>query len=267
MSHSRSQSRWPAVIEPRVALLDRLARRIALRMGRALTEGELTVFEGEERLVFGRRKEGDLAVTLRIHDSRFYRELVLGGTLGLGKACLMGYWSADDLAVRLFLRNRRALERIEGGWARLTAPFARLYHLLRRNTPAGSRRNSTALYDLGNDFFALFLDPTWSYSCAFFESERATLEEASTAKNERVCRKLELSPADHVLEIGSGWGGFACTPPRVMAAGSRPPPFPATRINWPASASSAPASATGSRCSTATIGSSAASTTSSCPSR
>ncbi|NIW23820.1 MAG: SAM-dependent methyltransferase, partial [Gammaproteobacteria bacterium] len=85
----------------------------------------------------------------------------------------------------------------------------RVAHALRRNTPRGSRRNIEAHYDLSNEFFAEFLDPTMMYSCAYFETAESTLEEASIAKIDRICRKLELGPGDHVLEIGTGWGGFA----------------------------------------------------------
>ncbi len=122
-----------------------------------------------------------------------------------------GHWSCDDLTtlVRILARNRDSTSAMERGIGRLGLPLMRLSHALRRNTRFGSARNIRAHYDLGNDFFELFLDPTLTYSCGVFESDDATLEEASIAKYDRFCQKLDLGPGDHVLEIGSGWGGFA----------------------------------------------------------
>mgnify|MGYP002737849698 FL=1 len=124
---------------------------------------------------------------------------------------MAGHWDSADLTglVRLLLQNRAVLDGMEGGLARLSAPLRALLHRARRNTRSGSRRNIAAHYDLGNDFYLLWLDDTMMYSCAVFEQPDQSLAAASTAKLDRVCRKLALGPADHVLEIGSGWGGFA----------------------------------------------------------
>jgi cyclopropane-fatty-acyl-phospholipid synthase len=122
-----------------------------------------------------------------------------------------GHWTADDLTtlVRIVARNQDLFYGLDGGAARLVRIGLRGLHALRRNTRTGSRRNIAAHYDLGNDFFSLFLDPSWTYSCAIFENAEASLEEASIAKYDRACKKLELVADDHVLEIGGGWGGFA----------------------------------------------------------
>jgi cyclopropane-fatty-acyl-phospholipid synthase len=111
--------------------------------------------------------------------------------------------------MRLMLQNGDALGGMERGLARLSAPLRQLAHVLRRNTRAGSRRNIAAHYDVGNDFYRLMLDESMMYSCALFEREDSTLGEAQAAKLDRLCRALELGPSDHVLEIGTGWGGFA----------------------------------------------------------
>jgi len=152
-----------------------------------------------------------LQATVAVRDSRFYRQLVLGGSLGGSEAFVRGYWDCDDLVslIRIFSRETDVSERMDRGPARPAAALARAVHLLRRNTPGGSRRNIAAHYDLGNDFFALFLDPTMTYSCGIFERADSSMEDASTAKYERICRKLQLGLEDHVLEIGCGWGGFA----------------------------------------------------------
>jgi cyclopropane-fatty-acyl-phospholipid synthase len=91
----------------------------------------------------------------------------------------------------------------------MTAPLYKLYHFLRKNTRKGSRENILAHYDLGNEFYALFLDDTMTYSCGIFESQDSSLKDASEAKYDRICRKLRLQPGVHILEIGTGWGGFA----------------------------------------------------------
>ncbi len=193
-------------------LLGGLARRLLLQRLAGLELGELVLVDGDETLRFGRRSEAcPLAATVRVHDARFYTELAFGGSVGAGESYVHGDWGVDDLAalMRILLRNRAVLDGMEGGLARLAAPAWKLLHGVSRNTLAGSRRNIRAHYDLGNAFFQSFLDPTLMYSSAVFERPDMTLEQASTAKLERICRRLQLTPADHVLEIGTGWGGFA----------------------------------------------------------
>jgi len=137
--------------------------------------------------------------------------VVLGGTVGAGDAYMDGDWDCDDLVclVRLLVANRDVMEKVDGT-ATVTSRIGNLLqHLLRRNSLAGSRRNVEAHYDLSNEFFATFLDEQMMYSSAVYESANASLDEASIAKLERLCRKLELTPQDHLLEIGTGWGGLA----------------------------------------------------------
>lgn len=124
---------------------------------------------------------------------------------------MQGLWTCDDLVnlVRIMLRNRDVLDDMDRGTARLTAPLQRLFHVVNRNTREGARRNISAHYDLGNDFFALWLDETMMYSCAYFEHAGMSLYQAQLARLDRVCRKLQLQPGDHIVEIGTGWGGFA----------------------------------------------------------
>ena len=192
--------------------LQRLGRRLFLERLAGLREGELTVIDGEGRHTFGRRTpECNLRATIEVLHPQTYADAAFGGTVGGGEAYLRGLWRADDLTalIRLMLVNRDVMQSMEGGAALLTAPLRRSLHWLNRNSPDGSRRNIAAHYDLGNDLFALMLDETMAYSCAVFERDDATLHEAQLAKFERICRKLQLSPQDHLLEIGTGWGGFA----------------------------------------------------------
>jgi cyclopropane-fatty-acyl-phospholipid synthase len=152
-----------------------------------------------------------LEATITIHHPRFYSSIVFGGSVGASEAFMAGQWSTDDLTtvVRITILNREVFEGMEKGLAKLTAPLHMFVHRLRGNTRKGSRLNIAAHYDLGNDFYKLFLDETLTYSCNIFECHDSTLKEASLAKYHRICQKLELSSQDHVVEIGSGWGGFA----------------------------------------------------------
>ena len=122
-----------------------------------------------------------------------------------------GSWSTDDLTavIRILARNRDIFHKMNQTWAPFINVGLALFRRLRQNTRAGSRKNISAHYDLGNDFFELFLDPTMTYSSGVFEEADTTMEEASLAKYDRIARKIELSSEDHVLEIGTGWGGFA----------------------------------------------------------
>ena len=137
--------------------------------------------------------------------------MAFGGSVGAGESFMAGDWTADDLTalVRILLVNRGLLDALDSGWSRLAEPARRLLHAAARNTRSGSRRNIAAHYDIGNDFFELFLDPTMMYSCAVFERADMSLEQAQVAKLDRLCRKLDLKPGDHLLEIGTGWGALA----------------------------------------------------------
>ena len=166
--------------------------------------------DGRECLCFG-EETSDLRAEVTIHHPRFYRRAVLGGGLGIAQSLIDGDWSCSDLTslVRIFIRNLEVADRFERGFAWFRQRTARAGHWFRRNTRIGAARNIQEHYDLGNDFYQLFLDETMSYSCGVFEHASATMHDASLAKLERVCRQLNLQPNDHLLEIGTGWGGLA----------------------------------------------------------
>lgn len=192
--------------------LDRFARRIVLDKLRSLEFGRITVIEGDREETFGQEQEGfPHGATLRVLSPAFYSDVAFGGSIGAGEAYIHGYWETDDAVAlgRILLHNRDVLNDVDGGSALLTRPLQNLFHWLNRNTRAGSRRNISAHYDLGNDFYALWLDPQMMYSCAWYATPDTTLDEAATAKLEKICRRLRLSAADRVVEIGTGWGGFA----------------------------------------------------------
>ena len=190
---------------------DRLARQLLHARFARLTRGRLTIHEDRGSTSFGRGDTASPEAQITVRDPRFYRGVLLGGHLGAVETYLDGWWETGDLTavVQLMVQNRTVLDSFEGGVARLAQPVRRVWHALRRNTRSGSRRNIAAHYDLGNDFFAAFLDETLTYSCGIFERPDMTLREASIAKYDRLCRKLALGPQDHVMEIGTGWGGFA----------------------------------------------------------
>lgn len=188
-----------------------LVQRLVQSRLEGITSGSLTLHEGGRRHELGQREAGLPHATVHVRDARFWSAAAFRGSIGAGEAYAKGWWTSEDptAVVRLFVRNREALSGIDNGLSRLSRPFLALYHALRRNTEQGSRQNISAHYDVSNDFFALFLDETMTYSCGVFEREDATLREASVAKIDRLCRKLDLSPRDHLLEIGTGWGAFA----------------------------------------------------------
>jgi cyclopropane-fatty-acyl-phospholipid synthase len=192
--------------------VDRGARALVIRRLKSLQGGVVSLIEqtGTQRLGGG---DGDdpLAATLHVTHPRFYRRIATAGALGAAESYLDGDWHSPDLTIllRLLARNLNTADRLRGPLAWFSDLAALLYHKLRANTLDGSRANIHAHYDLGNDFFALFLDETMNYSCGIFEHEGATLRDASIAKMDRLCRKLDLKPEDHLLEIGTGWGGLA----------------------------------------------------------
>ena len=192
--------------------VERRARAVLHGILAGLERGRLTIVDGDGEWAVGRMTDAfPLAATVHVHDPAFYPAVVFGGNVGVGRAYGEGLWSADDLvaAVRILAANQAALGRLDGGLSWLLKPLDRAVHWRNRNTRAGSQRNIAAHYDLGNDFFALFLDESLMYSCACFEAEGMSLADASRAKLDRICRNLELVPGDRVLEIGCGWGGFA----------------------------------------------------------
>ena len=188
----------------------RLARRGAHDLLGALAQGRLHLQDAFGYRAFGAAGSGP-EVAVRIHDPSAYLDIATGGSIGAAEAYMAGKWTVSDLpgVVRLLLLNRHVLDRLDSGLARLGGLALKVAHWCHQNTRAGSRRNIHAHYDLGNELFELFLDPTMMYSSAVFPRPDATLEEASLHKIDLICRKLELQADDHLLEIGTGWGGLA----------------------------------------------------------
>jgi cyclopropane-fatty-acyl-phospholipid synthase len=191
--------------------LDRFLRQRMIDRLAGLRGGELRLIDGMGDVRLGHCEEGGLRATLRVQDPEFYRCVAGNGSVGAGEAYMDGLWRCDDLValMRLLVRNRDLLDGMEGGLAKLGGVAMRALHALRRNTKTGSRRNISAHYDLGNSLFELFLDDNLMYSSAIFARPDESLESASQRKLARICEKLDLQPSDHLLEIGTGWGGMA----------------------------------------------------------
>ena len=191
-------------------LTSALLRRGVLRQLSQLKSGHLVVIENGERLVFGDSGAG-LVGEVQIHDASMWGMIASNGSIGAGEAFIHGYWSSPDLTkvIRVLVSNMDVLDAMEGGLARLGRPLIRGLHWINRNTRKGSQKNIAAHYDLGNDMFEQFLDPTMMYSAAQFLTADDTLEQAQLNKLQRICQKLDLKPTDHLLEIGTGWGSMA----------------------------------------------------------
>ena len=202
-------------LTPKPRRLDQLAKRILIKRLEYLQYGSINLVEDGKSQLFGGNASNStlkkINVTLHVKDSQFYGEVVFGGSIGAGEAYMQGYFECDNLTnlIRLMVRNQSLLDNIESSFAKITSPIQAWLHRINKNTQVGSRRNISVHYDLGNDFFKLMLDPTMMYSSAIFETSKQTLEEASLAKLKRICKKLDLKSSDHVIEIGTGWGGFA----------------------------------------------------------
>lgn len=193
--------------------LDRFLRQLLLGRMRDLRHGRLILQDASGTVELGAPASvpSDLQIRLQVLDPDFYRAVARNGSVGAGESYMDGQWRCDNLVglIQLLVRNRDLLDGMESGLARLGGMAMRGWHALRRNTREGSQRNIAAHYDLGNDFFSLFLSPDLMYSSAIWTGPADTLETASAHKLDRICRKLDLKPGDKVIEIGTGWGGFA----------------------------------------------------------
>ena len=191
-----------------------LRRRVLMRLV-GLKQAGLVIRDPVGTMRLG-QPGAELQGVVEVADMRFWRLMATGGSVGAAEAYMAGLWDTPDpvAVVRVLARNRNVLPQLERGGARLANALLGMWHAYNRNSLSGSRRNISAHYDLGNDFFGAWLDRRMMYSSALFETGTDDLEQAQFNKLERICRKLDLGPDDHLLEIGTGWGGLA-----VHAAG------------------------------------------------
>jgi cyclopropane-fatty-acyl-phospholipid synthase len=185
------------------------ARRMVLNMMNHLAYGRLIIRENDRTLAFG-PGNGPKAV-IQVHDPAFFTRVVVDGSIGAAESYVDGHWDTDDLTavIRIVVANEPVMAQMENRLARLVRPLLQLGHRRRHNSKHGAKQNILAHYDLGNDMYQTFLDPAMMYSAAIFPHDTSTLEEAAIHKLDVICQQLHLGPEDRVLEIGTGWGGFA----------------------------------------------------------
>jgi len=203
---------------------NRLARKLVLSKLATLESGRLTVHEkyleddgqpsasAAHIYQFGPNAQGaNLDAHLEVLHPSVYGRVLTGGSIGAGEAYMEGAWTSPDLVkvIRVMVANMALLNQLDNRWSFASRWLLKLLHRMNTNSVSGSRKNIAAHYDLGNDFFGLFLDPSMLYSSAVFPRPDASLAEASEFKLAKICRKLKLQASDHLLEIGTGWGGMA----------------------------------------------------------
>ena len=189
-----------------------LSKKIILNVLKKIQQGTITLHDGDDRYVFQDINGSDRpSATLNIINPRAYKKIVLEGSVGAGKSYIDGDWNTDNLQtlIELFIKNEALFNNIESPFAHFLSWMRTIGYKLNRNTIQRAKDNILAHYDLGNEFFELILDPSMMYSCALYEPSNSSLDEAAKKKLQRICDTLELKPGDHLLEIGTGWGGFA----------------------------------------------------------
>ena len=189
----------------------RFIRNKVLQQLSRITNGCLIIQDPLATHVLGEPGSEKLKVTVIVNNLEFYNQLAVHGSIGAAESYMEGHWSSDNLTnlVRLLVINRKLLDDMEGGFAWLKNSALKVWHYFNKNNQQGSRKNIAAHYDLGNEFFSLFLDKHLMYSSAIYTEEANDLETASDLKLKTICKKLQLKPSDHLIEIGTGWGGFA----------------------------------------------------------
>ena len=197
--------------------IDGYARKFAFSLFKNFKQGVITISEGQTSQRFGEesnslnQKSTSLSAHIHIQHASAYRALLFGGTNGAAEAYIKGTWTTPDLlsVIRLVVRNLEGVNKMDDQRPLLKRMATSLAYMLSANTHRGSRKNIAAHYDLGNEFFKLVLDSTMMYSAAIFPTAQSSLKDASTHKLNVICQKLELGKGDHLLEIGTGWGGLA----------------------------------------------------------
>lgn len=189
-----------------------IAKKTILKMLEKVTIGHLTVEDGGDVYSFG-EAVGDthLVAHIQVLNSAAYTQVLFGGTIGSGEAYMLNHWSSPNLVdvVRLMVLNQAKLRNMDSKWSWYQNTISSVVDVFKKNTKQGSKKNIAAHYDLSNDFFSLFLDDSMMYSSAIYTDKTRSLEDASFYKLDHICRAIDLKPTDHLLEIGTGWGGMA----------------------------------------------------------
>tara|TARA_S200000501_G_scaffold363266_1_gene393935 strand:+ start:65456 stop:66727 length:1272 start_codon:yes stop_codon:yes gene_type:complete len=192
------------------SFLSSFFRKAFIKKFEKIKTGYIKINDREGSFSFG--NSGDrLQIEVSIFSQDFYVMLGSGGVIGVAEAYMAGSWKASNLRtlLQIVLQNKEVLSEIDTGFAKIIKPINFMIHYRKKNTILGSKKNILAHYDVGNEFYKLWLDKTMTYSCAIFENSSSSLEDASIEKLDRLCRKLDLRKNDDILEIGTGWGSFA----------------------------------------------------------
>jgi len=193
-------------------MLDVWAKKSLFRLFSAITTGRIVITEGAETYEFGGVSSGGgLIAHIEINKPSTYRSVLLGGSIGSAEAFIGGDWSSPELldVIRVIVANKEVLEQLDSKQLIWKKWVLAAYRFFKKNTEQGSKENISAHYDIGNRFFQLFLDKSMMYSSAIYPHEQADIEAASRYKLDHICRRLNLKKSDHLLEIGTGWGGLA----------------------------------------------------------
>ena len=190
--------------------LTKIFRKLVLNKFNKMKHGYIHIKDTQKEYKIGNDKS-DLRVNLEITSDEFYVLIGSGGLMGASEAYALGLWKVDDLVklIQIMVRNKDLMDNIDSGLSSIIKPINKWIHYRRQNTLIGSKKNIVAHYDLSNEFYSLWLDRTMTYSCGIFKNNTTTMEEASIEKLDRICKKLNLSKDDSLLEIGTGWGSFA----------------------------------------------------------
>lgn len=193
----------------KIPVIDKISRYILCTKLKNIKHGSITLIENDKTIVLG--TNGKFNITIWIKNSCFYSRTIFGGSIGNAESYVDNDWDCSSLTdlVRLFAKNREIIQSIDNALVNFISPLQKLFHGFRSNTLQGSKENIKSHYDMGNDFFQLFLDKGMMYSSAIFENPTLSIDDASLTKIKTICDKLELKPSDHLLEIGTGWGSFA----------------------------------------------------------
>jgi len=187
------------------------SRTLILKMLKQLRGAGLTLLEQNSEPLFFGDEHATLQGQIEVQDQRVYRRVLLGGSIAAGESYIDGDWTTPNLTtvLQLLAENLSLVDKIESRLSWLSSPAHSLIHFFRRNSPEQARKNISAHYDLGNDFYQGFLDNQMLYSSAWYQENAMTLEQAQEAKMRRLCDQLALRAEDHLLEIGTGWGAMA----------------------------------------------------------
>ena len=190
-------------------LFNKISKEIVHRNLSGVSKGTIIITEGKQKYRFG--FDSSLTAEITVNNRSFYSEVLLGGSIGASEAFIHKSWSSRNLTkvIQFMARNQSTMDKIEGPFKLLIAPFLRVLHSLNKNTLYGSKQNIAQHYDLSNNFFSLFLDQSMMYSSAIYSKKTDSLEVAAEHKLNVICKKLQLNKSHRIIEIGSGWGGFA----------------------------------------------------------